>query len=767
MADWIGINLSQKQDACSTSNTREVEEMNIHGFVMLRMFFVFLLVTVIVTATDARSPVLDGSPTKYSGYNLPLMIIESHGQIIERSPRVVVDMGLIDNGKGMLNHPGDVPNVYSGKMGINRRGQSSYGFPKIQYRIELQNEDGTNNNVSILGLPRENDFVLYGPYLDKTLIKNVLTYELFGRTGHWSPRTRFIEVIFDGEYRGIYVLTEKLKRDRYRVDINPLGSEDNSWPSISGGYILKRDKTELSTPGAWWRSTVSQPYHNQMWYEYHDPKIENLSSEQASYIRNWMQRFDEMMSGSNFRDPVNGYKAHIDVESFIDMMFINEITKGIDNYNFSSYFFKDNDANGGLLSYGPPWDYNIGYGNVNYGQDWHASETYGWCYTQGGRIYWFRRLMEDAEFRNRVYCRWTYFRDGIFSDSNVLNTIDGFVDELGAAVDRNFSKYPILGVWINPELRPVPQTYREELANLEGWLLERLHWMDEQWYGRCQDESAQSDIGLIHYWHFNGLDGNTVTDVKSDYSRNGQGTITYQGNGLGYMDARTHRSGDPVSNINLLGGQKNNDGAVLRLRNPSSGRALVIKAPSSGYKDIQLTYATARTNNGPTHQSLYYSVNDGADWQMAENFNEVVLLPGWGARVFNFSGFAQVNNNANLQFKILLTGENTENTSGNNRFDNISIRGTALQPTGLAEPRLQARLSVWPNPAIEYLEFSVDNTGGVNGIVSIFNAGGRLVKQVSVSDYTSRILIDDLVPGIYILNFTNQLGSVKERFIKF
>ena len=102
------------------------------------------------------------------------------------------------------------------------------------------------------------------------------------------------------------------------------------------------------------------------------------------------------------------------------MMFLNEISKGIDNYVFSNYFHKENDADGGQLVAGPPWDYNLGYGNLNYGDGWDAKETYGWCYPQGGRIYWYERLMEDSYYVNKAYCRWTEHRDGIYSDESVL-----------------------------------------------------------------------------------------------------------------------------------------------------------------------------------------------------------------------------------------------------------------------------------------------------------------------------------------------------------
>ncbi|HSH20028.1 MAG TPA: CotH kinase family protein, partial [Draconibacterium sp.] len=333
----------------------------------------------------ANTPDWFWEPIDFANFNLPLVIIETNNQTIPEDQRIVADMGIINNGEGQTNAETDDWNEYSGKISIERRGESSNGFKKKSYSLELQNEDGSNNNVSILGLPEENDFVLYGPYSDKTLIKNVLSYELFRRTGRWAPGTRYVEVILNGDYNGVYVLTEKLKRDENRVDIDKLTEEDISPVDISGGYILRRDKTAKSDDEEWWTSPVAQPYHERMWYEYFDPKYKDLTQDQADYIKDWMEEFDNVMSGEDFNAPEIGYKKYIKTKSFIDMMFLNEISKGIDNYLFSTYFYKENDADGGQLVAGPPWDYNLGYGNLNYGDDWDAAETYGWCFPQGSR----------------------------------------------------------------------------------------------------------------------------------------------------------------------------------------------------------------------------------------------------------------------------------------------------------------------------------------------------------------------------------------------
>jgi len=173
------------------------------------------------------------------------------------------------------------------------------------------------------------------------------------------------------------------------------------------------------------------------------------------------------------------------------MMFINEISKGIDNYLFSTYFYKENDNDGGQLVAGPPWDYNLGYGNVNYGQDWDAKETYGWCYPQGSRVYWYERLMEDEIYRDKVYCRWSQHRNDIFSDESIIAFIDSCVTVLGDAIDRNFTKYPTLGKYVWPAIEPYPQSYEEEVDNLKTWTLGRLAWMDEEWLnkGNCNFEA--------------------------------------------------------------------------------------------------------------------------------------------------------------------------------------------------------------------------------------------------------------------------------------
>ena len=428
-------------------------------------------------------------PVSFDDFNLPLLMINTNGQSIPDEPRIVADMGIIHNGPGVVNKPTDPWNEYNGKISIERRGASSMGFEKKSYSIELQNPDGSNNNVSVFGFPEENDFVLYGPYSDKTLMKNVISYHMYREMGDWAPRTHYVELFLNDEYRGIYVFTEKHKRDENRVDIDKLTPADITEPAITGGYMLRRDKKNGLPPETYWTSPVNQPYYEQLWYEYFDPDYYELVPEQRQYIRAFMKEFDEMMSGPNFKDPVIGYRSYIDEESFIHYLFLNEISKGIDNYMFSTYFYKQNDEDGGKFFAGPPWDYNLGYGNLDYGLNNNIPYTHSWVYNNWSRVYWWRRLLEDDWFKNEVYCRWDDLRSNELSDESYNNLIDSLTTYLGDAVERNFAKFPILGTYVWPNSY-YPDTYEEEIAFLKSWTLERLAWMDSQWAGKCIPTTA-------------------------------------------------------------------------------------------------------------------------------------------------------------------------------------------------------------------------------------------------------------------------------------
>jgi CotH kinase protein len=424
---------------------------------------------------------------------LPLLVIDTDRQPIPNEPRITAFMKLIDRGLGNYNPISDPGNEYSGQISIETRGESSAWFsPKKSYSFETQTDSGENNNVSLLGLPEENDWVLYAPYSDKSLVRNVLTYELFTEMGNYAPRTRFVEVVVNNVYSGLYILTEKIKRDESRVDIAKLKPEDTEGNELTGGYLLRIDKLTGMGNDEFWKSPVEPPLagFEAIYYSYFDPKAEELNAIQKSYIKDHLLKFEQALVSGNFKDPGKGYRAYLDIPSFIDIMILNEFVKDVDGFRLSHYFYKQKDSNGGKLVSGPPWDYNLAFGNSNYTDDIH--ETYNWVHTYPMTIYWWAKIMEDDWFRNYLHCRWIDLHKSVLSSDHLQNMIDSTVQIMGESIDRNFDRWPVLGTYIWPNSF-VGLNYSEEEWFLRNWIDERLEWMDGKWGGSCWPLSTDSE----------------------------------------------------------------------------------------------------------------------------------------------------------------------------------------------------------------------------------------------------------------------------------
>jgi hypothetical protein len=415
-------------------------------------------------------------PLVFESSDLPIVKINTNLQTILDDIRIVVDMGIIDNGPGIRNQISDPFNNYDGKISIELRGESSSMFPKKSYSLETQTDLGDNNNVSLLGMPIENDWILYAPYSDKSLIRNVLSFQLSRQIGRYASRTRYCELVLNGEYLGIYVLMEKIKRDANRVDIAKLTPNDISGDELTGGYILRVDKIDANDYPAWTSVPVPQLANERsISFQYYDPKGDELLPEQQEYIKKFIFDYESVLSSSGYDDLDFGYGKFIGEKSFVDFMMINEVAKNIDGYIFSTYMFKEKDSNGGKLKMGPLWDFNLAFGNVDY--QTNAQFAPGWMYNDDYRMYWFRRLMSDPNFANRFQCRWDELRADILSDQKITTTIDSLALVLNEAQVRNFKKWKILGNYVWPN-QFVGNTFQEEIDFIKQWALDRLAWMD-------------------------------------------------------------------------------------------------------------------------------------------------------------------------------------------------------------------------------------------------------------------------------------------------
>ncbi len=275
----------------------------------------------------------------------------------------------------------------------------------------------------------------------------------------------------------------------------------------------------------------------------------------------------------------------------------------------------------------------------------------------------------------------------------------------------------------------------------------------------------ETEYELIHYWHFNNLSGTTEI-VSADYSAISQAFITYAGTGNGYLDERGQRLEDPVSSLNLYLDQQPEQGAVLRARNPSHTRELIIEAPTSGYSNIRVAFATTRTTNGAKRQSFHYSTNGGDSWQSPDQGYEVALLPQWGLKEFDLSTIEGVANNPDMLFKILFWGESATGTSGNNRFDNLSVTGTSIT-TGLNDfIDRNSPVTLYPNPAKETITLTTQSGASHQGELAIFSMDGRKLQSVAVTSPQTTISLADLPMGIYVIRFSNSYDHFTTKLVR-
>ncbi len=338
---------------------------------------------------------------------------------------------------------------YEGPIGIKLRGNSSLSFNQKKYTIELRDESGKDVEASLLGMPAHSDWVLLAPYNDVSAVRDPLAFQLWRDMGHWAPRTRMVELTLNGDYRGIYILSEAIKRDSMRVDIAKLKKSDIAGRDVTGGYILRIDTYDeedatfpSKVPGIGEGIMTSQITWSCIY-----PKKKKLQPEQLAYIEQFVDSMELAIQSDDFADPQRGYAHFIDVPSFVDYFIHTELSLNADGYKRSAYFYKEKlhaDGTGGKLVAGPVWDYNLAYGNCNFS---NANNPEAWCFeggnTQPTPAFW-QRLLQDPAFRKAVKMRYKALRKGVLSNKAINSYIDQHAKLLAPYIARHFEKYPEL-----------------------------------------------------------------------------------------------------------------------------------------------------------------------------------------------------------------------------------------------------------------------------------------------------------------------------------
>jgi len=464
---------------------------------------VLLLLGLLISNNIIYPKTVSDSVTTFTSSNLPIVLINTNGQIIPGDHKITADMGIIYNGEGIRNYLTDPFNNYEGKIGIELRGSTSLNYPKKQYGFETRDSAGNNNNVSLLGFPAENDWILNAPYADKSLIRNALVYKLANESGRYASRSKFCELVLNGEYMGVYILFEKIKRDANRVNIKKLEPPDTTGDALTGGYIIKVDKKDGENVGGWYSNYLPfSQSEKKIFYQYHYPKPDEIVEQQKQYIQNYILNFETRMKGTNIADTSDGYPSYIDTDSFVDYLLINEICKNIDAYRLSMFMHKDRESRNGKLVMGPVWDYNLAFGNVNYYlgyqiQGWDIEYITNFNNLAGWENFyapfWWKTLFEETYFRNKIYARWQELKNSTYSINNIHSIIDSLITMLDEAQIRNFERWPILGVYIEPNYY-VGQSYQDEINYLKNWIAARIEWLDQNMVGSTSNMNQNSEI---------------------------------------------------------------------------------------------------------------------------------------------------------------------------------------------------------------------------------------------------------------------------------
>lgn len=469
---------------------------------MRRYIFIFLFILPLLV----QSQILTDS-------NLPIVVINTDGGVtIPDEPKVLATMKIIWHQDGSRNYLTDVNNPeflnYDGRIGIEIRGSSSQNLPKKPYGLEtLQADDVTNNNVSILGMPKENDWVLNSLAFDQTGMRDVISYELSEKMGQYAPRRVYCEVVINNDYKGLYVFMEKIKADDNRVNIEKMDETCNSYPEVTGGYITKADKTTGNDQVAW----TMQGYGNGWWggpstdFIHHYPKPDNITNAQHNYIKSVFFDIADK-AGSHNTSIENGISSIIDIPSFVDFMMIAEFSSNVDVYSFSTFFHKDRK---GKLRAGPVWDYNLTFGHDEFG---NRSRYDVWQFDNNdntGPKFW-KDLFDTDMFRCLFAKRWFE----ITSEGNPLNyneissrmnEIDELITEAVGRDNQRWSKMT---------------QHTSEIQAMKTWIQQRINWLNQNIgsYNNCNMELPPLVISKIHYHPMDAepFNGNQLEFIQID-----------------------------------------------------------------------------------------------------------------------------------------------------------------------------------------------------------------------------------------------------------
>jgi len=658
----------------------------------------------------------------FTSSNLPIVLITTDidpatGKplAIPDDPKVSASMKIIYHKDGSRNFITDADNKdylnYSGRIKIELRGSTSQDLPKKQYGwTTYEDNTTTKKKVSIMGMPKQNDWILNGLAYDPSLLRDYLSYNLSRSIGYYTVRTQYCEMVLNGVYKGLYILQEKIKDDADRVNIEAIDKNAADGAAITGGYITKADKTTGGDPIAWLMDSYANDPIEQVQYIHELPKPEDVTPAQNDYIKKQFTDLETLARNKN-ADFATGFPSIIDVPTFVDFVIMSEYASNVDSYQKSTFFHKDK---GGKLRAGPIWDFNLTYGRDAFGT---RSKINVWQFDNNdndGSKFW-KDLFDQDNFKCYLAKRWY----DVTSKGQPLNYdyVDAYIDTIVATITeaavREQQTWNTVG------------NHAQQVKNVKNFIKERIAWIN-------------SNIGS-----FSGC--NNVATPPLVISK-----INY----------------NPAVSAEFT---NSDDQEFIAIKNIGSN---TVNLTGIYLKELGVSYQFPAGSSVAANDMLYivsnpevfkakYQVNAFGQFQrrLSNSSQNLVLADGFGNVIdqVNYSDTAPwPNADGNGNF-LQLTNVTLDNALAS------SWVATATEFLDTDSFSATNSIVVYPNPVRNILTIKAQYT---ISSIEVYDIYGKQIKLVTTKEPAIQLDLSDYSTGIYIVKITTDKSMHTQKVIK-
>lgn len=386
----------------------------------------------------------------YQLTNLPTVSIHTlNGEIpYDKEHQIVSQLTIISgDGTSLLSEPGTT----------RERGNASRSFPKKPYRIKFDKKQ------HVLDAPaKAKKWTLINNYGDKTLMRNLLAFELSRRMGMaYTPYGTAVDVLLNGEYKGCYQLCDQVEINKNRINITEMTSKDNEGSALTGGYFLEIDAYAYQEK-SWFNSNKGNPVTIK------SPEEDSITIQQKNYIKGYFNKME------------NNWKSYLDLNSFLRHFLVGELSGNTDTY-WSVYMYKERDDD--MMYTGPVWDFDLAFNNDD--RIYPVNSKTDYIYRSGGscagnmRNFTDKIVVNDADAKKQLVEIWDEARQGGLTKENLVAYIDSLESALQQSQKLNFIRWPMMNQLVhqNPKIWG---SYEAEVENVRKYMKERIDWMDNK-----------------------------------------------------------------------------------------------------------------------------------------------------------------------------------------------------------------------------------------------------------------------------------------------